>query len=796
MLKKTLIALGVVLGVFVLGLVALALFFDANKYKPEIEQYVHDNYKRTLKFDGDLSLSVFPRIALALPATTLSNLGGDRVSASLKSAKVSVALLPLFHSRLEVGTVSIDGLTATVERRRDGTTSIDDLLKRDGAAAQPNQPSTSKGTPDFEVGGIELTDADLTLHDLDSKRTVHLSQLSLKTGRLAPVVRTPLQFETLFDVSAPQATGQVRVASTLDLDLGKTNLAASGLDATVKAMLDKQPMEIVVLADRAAYTGASGGIEAIKVDAKAKGKWDNLTLDESRLLAPALVFDPKNKRITVGGLEANAKGKSNADAFEATLSAPKLEVTEAAAAGQRVILSAKYAPSAANVPAGQVHLTLEGVSGSARQIDIAKVALNAEGSQGARKFAAALSGALMASLEAQTLSLPRFEGDITMDDPALPQRTVKVPLTARLAVDAKAEKADAGFASRFDETNAAAEFNVRGFSAPRITFEASADRLNVDRYFPPPPPAPGNDSADPKEDPKVDLSALRNLDLSGSVKVGSLQARGLKATNVDVGVKAANGRLDVAPLNAQLYGGALVGTANLIAENNRVKVDTVLSNVAIQPLLKDMFDRDLIEGRGNVRLDVTTAGATVGGMKKHLGGSASLKLRDGAIKGINLAAKLRDAKNLLAGAKDDTTRANPAEKTDFSELNATFAIKDGVAVNEDLDMKSPLLRVGGGGKVDIGAGSMDYTTRVSVVGTLKGQDGRTVDQLRGVTVPVKVSGPLDRLAWNIDWNVAAQEALKSQVTQKLTPQIQAEKDKARANVEQKARDALKGLLQK
>jgi AsmA protein len=85
---------------------------------------------------------------------------------------------------------------------------------------------------------------------------------------------------------------------------------------------------------------------------------------------------------------------------------------------------------------------------------------------------------------------------------------------------------------------------------------------------------------------------------------------------------------------------------------------------------------------------------------------------------------------------------------------------------------------------------------VSVVGTLKGQDGRTVDQLRGVTVPVKVSGPLDRLAWNIDWNVAAQEALKSQVTQKLTPQIQAEKDKARANVEQKARDALKGLLQK
>jgi len=120
---------------------------------------------------------------------------------------------------------------------------------------------------------------------------------------------------------------------------------------------------------------------------------------------------------------------------------------------------------------------------------------------------------------------------------------------------------------------------------------------------------------------------------------------------------------------------------------------------------------------------------------------------------------------ICSPAQRTTRRARiRRKKTDFSELNATFAIKDGVAVNEDLDMKSPLLRVGGGGKVDIGAGSMDYTTRVSVVGTLKGQDGRTVDQLRGVTVPVKVSGH------STDWpgistgTVAAQEALKSQVT--------------------------------
>src|SRR5262249_31561532 len=158
--------------------------------------YVHDHYKRTLKFEGDLSLAVFPRIALALPPTTLSSLNGDRVSASLKGAKVSVALLPLLHSRIEVGDISIDGLAATIERRRDGSTNTDDRIKHDNAASQPAKPAATEGTPDFDVGGIELTNADLTLNDLETKRTVHLAKLSLETGHLAPVVRTPLKFET------------------------------------------------------------------------------------------------------------------------------------------------------------------------------------------------------------------------------------------------------------------------------------------------------------------------------------------------------------------------------------------------------------------------------------------------------------------------------------------------------------------------------------------------------------------------------------------------------------------------
>ena len=358
---------------------------------------------------------------------------------------------------------------------------------------------------------------------------------------------------------------------------------------------------------------------------------------------------------------------------------------------------------------------------------------------------------------------------------------------------------------------------MAGFATPRIGFDLAADTLNLDTWFPPeraaknasatPAPAAKSGGVAPAPaDAPVDLSALKTLNLSGEGRIGQFQARGIKLSNLRAPVKAANGRLDVAPLTAQLYGGTVTASVNAQAAGNRVGLDANLANVQIEPLMKDAVDKDLLEGRGNVKLVVTTAGASVDGMKRALAGNAALQLRDGAVKGINIAQKLRDAQSLLSVAgvgKSTSHEANAAEKTDFSELSATFAIKDGVATNSDLDAKSPLLRLGGAGKIDIGAGRMDYVARVSVVGTLKGQDGRTIDQLRGATIPVRVAGPFEKLSYGIDYSGAAQEALKSKLNEQLqrqlgggsqsTPQSGATPDKPTSSRD-RAKDLLKGLL--
>jgi AsmA protein len=348
-----------------------------------------------------------------------------------------------------------------------------------------------------------------------------------------------------------------------------------------------------------------------------------------------------------------------------------------------------------------------------------------------------------------------------------------------------------------------------------VGFEVEIDRLNLDRYLPAPAPggapagkaaaAPAAKEGKPAaatgsaagEDPKVDLSALKPLNLSGEARIGSLQVHNAKAAKVRVGVHAAGGHLELAPLSANLYEGSLSATSKVDADGNRIAVNAALDGISIEPLLKDLMGKDILEGHGGVKLNVETGGATVGAMRRALGGSASLALRDGAVHGINIAQKLRDVKSALSGVPSQTQAANSAEKTDFSELTGSFSIKNGVATNNDLQAKSPLLRVNGAGTIDIGAGALDYTVQASVVGTLAGQGGAELSGLRGVTVPVHLSGPFTALSYQLDWGSLARQAAKAKAVEQLQNLLgnklkQGDQSPAQKNLG----DALKNLLGK
>jgi AsmA protein len=234
---------------------------------------------------------------------------------------------------------------------------------------------------------------------------------------------------------------------------------------------------------------------------------------------------------------------------------------------------------------------------------------------------------------------------------------------------------------------------------------------------------------------------------------------------------AADGRADLAPHSAKLYQGTLQGALTLNANGNRVALKETLANVAVGPLVKDLMGRDALEGHGNVTLDVTAAGATVNAMKKALGGSARVALRDGAVKGFNLTEALRKTKAAFGSKSAQQQTSDPAQRTDFSEMTASFVIKNGVARNDDLDVKAPVLRIGGAGDIDIGNSQLNYLAKATVVATSKGQGGADLDHLAGLTVPVKLSGPFDAPKYEIDYRSLASSAAKAKVQEKVQDKL-------------------------
>jgi AsmA protein len=363
-------------------------------------------------------------------------------------------------------------------------------------------------------------------------------------------------------------------------------------------------------------------------------------------------------------------------------------------------------------------------------------------------------------LARQQAQLPKLAGDLTVSGPSIPNKSLRASLAGAARADWGAQNASAELAARLDESSIQARLSVSHWSQPAIAFDVIADRLNVDRYLPPkasPPPAggttpPGGSSPGGAKQPEqpFDLSALKTLNASGAVKIGALQVSNVKADQVALTIKAAGGKLDVNPMSAALYQGTLAGALAVNANTNGFAVKQKLSKVSIGPLLRDVENKDLLEGRGDVALDVTTTGVTVSALKKALAGNANVALRDGAIKGIDIPGTVRTAKAMLGQKKALEQLAKGGEKTDFSELTASFVIKNGVAHNDDLQAKSPLLRLTGGGTLDIGEGAMDYTAKATLVGAVTGEGGKDLSRMAGLTVPVRVTGPFESPTYTVD----------------------------------------------
>jgi AsmA protein len=691
------LAFGVLLALVAIGLGMLYALFDGEKLKAELTRVVMEQKQRKLDIAGPLELSVWPDVGIKLGRLTLSEPGGKEGFLALDAARVAVAVMPLLSKQVQVQVqrIEVDGLKATLVKRKDGTLNIADLVgggdKEAAAKAAPKVGAGDTAAPvQIDIAGIKIANAQLTWRDEKAGTTTTLSNLDLGSGRVQ----------------------------------------------------------------------ADSGRQMLSVEA----------------------------------LSLAAKGKTGADSFELKLDVPRLDIAPDKSSGETVNLAANLAGSGRNLAA---RLVLSGVEGNAKALKIGKLALDLDAKVGESAVKARIDSPVAADMAAQTLALEKLAGSLDLANPQMPMKQLKLPLSGSLRADLAKQSAALDLGTRFDESKIALKLKVAKFAPLALGFDLDIDTLNVDKYLPPkkaeekvaasPAPAGKDAAAD-----KLDFSALKGHDVNGALRIGALQVSKLKLAKLDAKVRLAGGRLDVAPLSMNLYEGSASGSLSLNAAGNQFALKQNLNGISINPLLKDLADKDLLEGRGNVALDVASRGDSVAAMKKALAGTASLSLKDGAIKGINLAQSMRDIKarlgTLQGKAEGTTQKARAGEKTDFSELTASLKIANGVARNDDLAMKSPFLRLAGAGDIDIGAGRMDYLAKATLVNTSTGQGGKEADKVKGLTVPVRIAGPFDALTYKPELGDLAAEVARSKLEEKAGA--------ITGKGESKVKDKLKGLFGK
>lgn len=311
-----------------------------------------------------------------------------------------------------------------------------------------------------------------------------------------------------------------------------------------------------------------------------------------------------------------------------------------------------------------------------------------------------------------------------------------------------------------------------GGAKPYVEGRLDVGDLDINPYLPPemrdaPPASTGPQATETTpatwSDEPMDFSGLRAADIDFDLTVKSILARQIRVGQSALSLTIKDGRLTADLKELALYDGEGKGTVTIDAAGSvpSMRKTFALSGLQARPFLKDAAGFDRLAGTTRADVELAARGASQKAMVESLNGKGSFAFEDGAIIGINLAAMIR---NVSTAFLDPT--AGETRQTDFSELSGTFVITDGILKNEDLEMKSPLLRVGGAGSADIPARTVDYRVEPKIAATTEGQGGS--GQAAGLAVPVIVSGPWHDLSFRPDLESLIRQQIKDPAKAKET----------------------------
>ncbi len=349
-----------------------------------------------------------------------------------------------------------------------------------------------------------------------------------------------------------------------------------------------------------------------------------------------------------------------------------------------------------------------------------------------------------------------------------------------------------------DESKINFSVNAKDFSRPDVTFKVKLDQIDLNRYL---PPKTGKKSDANKKsgsselaskkpaEEKTDYSSLRSLVLNGSIHAGKVKVNKTVAQDINVKISGKNGIFHINPLTMKLYNGDMSSNITLNVKKNtpQSNIKLKLNNIECEPLIKDVLEKDILKGTVKAGVALSMSGDDAEKIMKTLNGKGEFSVKNGAVKGIDLVAMVRNTD----GAYGFAGQSNKSSETGFSELYAPFTITDGLLKTTDTRMVSTLIRVAVSGKANLPGETLKFRIEPVVVTTSKADKKKM--KRSEVKVPVLVSGTFSSPKFRPDLKAIAKDQLKKEVFESKEFK-KVFKKKKYAPYEDAAKSLLKGLL--
>lgn len=303
-----------------------------------------------------------------------------------------------------------------------------------------------------------------------------------------------------------------------------------------------------------------------------------------------------------------------------------------------------------------------------------------------------------------------------------------------------------------------------------IDFGLAVDRLDFDRYLPPPSKAPAAGKKAPFE---LATESLKALLAKGELEIGQAKIAGVALSNLSLGLDSKEGVTHLSPLKAQLYGGQYAGDITVDCRGSlpELRLEQTMTGIDVAQLLTALAETKRLSGRGTVTTSLTAQGNNSDALIRSLRGKMAASLGGGAVEGFDLWYAVTQAQSLIE--KQTLAGGTDSGRTAFDTFKISADVVGGIATTNDLNIVSQQLRITGKGNTNFATQAIDYQVTATV---LKSAGGTLA------AIPVGITGTLDKPKVRPDIEGIAKERVKQEI------------DKRKDELKEKLQDKLKELL--